>query len=436
MEEPTGLYIGQQENELEFKVSSIQLIGYRGFELEEFELSDLTVFVGINGSGKSTALQALALLLEDIVRRIGTKARKGNAPIFFDFREKQSTLLLTGELKWAGFQYRFSRRWNKFNRSVSETRLRIQDIEKHPTLLLTLKYSSEPPETIPILGFYPVARAVDKVPLRIRASETLSRLSGYDLAFTGDRTFISFFEWFRNQEDVENEVIRETRNPDYRDPKLNAVRSAIEQALPGYQNLKVVRKPRLLMKVSKGKESLAIQQLSDGERGALSLIGDIAKRMALLNPHLDNPLLSPGCILIDEVDQHLHPQWQRKIVSTLRSIFPNVQFVLATHSPIVCGSVESANILILENGTARSASTYGWTMKTILQEVFGINERPDEIADLIRALDERIDHQDVVGAKQTLNELKKTLPSDDPEVIRADVILPLLKHSEETSERD
>jgi predicted ATP-binding protein involved in virulence len=86
-------------------------------------------------------------------------------------------------------------------------------------------------------------------------------------------------------------------------------------------------------------------QLSQGEK-SLILVGDIARRLAMMNPKLDNPLLGKGIILIDEIDMHLHPQWQRSIIQRLQTTFPNCQFILTTHSPLVISDTQ--NILVYD----------------------------------------------------------------------------------------
>lgn len=117
------------------------------------------------------------------------------------------------------------------------------------------------------------------------------------------------------------------------DPHLEAVREALRQFLPEFDNLTVRRNP-LRMEVEKNGERLTVNQLSDGEKCLIALIGDLARRLAIANPVLRNPLDGEGVVLIDEIDLHLHPKWQRLVVPKLRTVFPNCQFVISTHSPM------------------------------------------------------------------------------------------------------
>lgn len=128
---------------------------------------------------------------------------------------------------------------------------------------------------------------------------------------------------------------------------------------------------------------IPVSQLSDGYKCTLSLIADIAYRMAILNPQLLDRVLveTDGIVLVDEIDLHLHPTWQKRILKDLMNIFPKVQFIVSTHAPEVINSVKSDSIVILKNSEAVSAfdETYGKDANTILREIMNVSSRPDEI---------------------------------------------------------
>lgn len=120
--------------------------------------------------------------------------------------------------------------------------------------------------------------------------------------------------------------------------------------MPGFSNLRVQRSPLGLM-LDKGKETLNILQLSQGEKSLISLVADISRRLILLNPSLDCPLDGQGVILIDEVDLHLHPRWQQEVITRLNRTFPNIQFIVSTHSPQILTTVRKENIFrVLNDG--------------------------------------------------------------------------------------
>ena len=97
-------------------------------------------------------------------------------------------------------------------------------------------------------------------------------------------------------------------------------------------------KPQLL--IEKQGAVIPVAKLSDGERGMLALVFDLTRRLAQANPNLDDPAAEGvGVVLIDEIDLHLHPEWQRTIVTNLPETFPRLQFIATTHSPQVIGEV-------------------------------------------------------------------------------------------------
>ena len=125
---------------------------------------------------------------------------------------------------------------------------------------------------------------------------------------------------------------------EYEDVSLKAVKTAMLAMLDGFKDIHIMVKP-YSMKVYKGSETLDILQLSDGEKCTLALFGDLARRLAIANPSMTNPLEGQGVVLIDEIELHMHTSWQRKIVNVLKSTFPNIQFIITTHSPQVLGEV-------------------------------------------------------------------------------------------------
>ncbi|RYG32911.1 hypothetical protein EON81_19495 [bacterium] len=412
------------EDSLPFQVGDCSINGYRALGSAEFALGPTNLVVGVNGAGKTTVLRALALLLEDIARRIGPSTVEGQKPNSFDARGK--TIRLYAEIVAESAPHYLSRIWKEADGAVTERRP-TTSMSGAATLAKiywqSLDDEEEDEKTLPLLCFYPISRTVSEIPLKARKEEPGSRRDAYARAFTAERHFASFFQWFRELEDYENESGRK------RDPHLKAVRKAIETAMPGYTNLRVSRRPRLRMLIDKGDEMLSIQQLSDGEQGVLTLIGDIARRAAILNPHLKDPLASPGCVLVDEIDQHLHPQWQRRVVETMRKVFPNLQFVFTSHSPIVCGSVEPDSLLVLREGHVESRSVYGWSIADILKSIFDVDERPQSVHNDLLELDKALDRGDLKAARKTLSGLLDVLPETDPEVVRANVLLPILEEA-------
>ena len=175
-------------------------------------------------------------------------------------------------------------------------------------------------KSMPIFVNYGVNRIVLDVPVRA-PKEQFVKLDAFDKAIESTIDFRNLFKWFRNQEDIENQIkVRD--DSDYEDKSLAAVKKAMLAMLDGFEDIRIERRP-LAMKVNKNGKSLKIDQLSDGEKCTIALFGDLARRMALANPGKDvNPLEGSGVVLIDELDLHMHTSWQRKVLNVLRDTFP------------------------------------------------------------------------------------------------------------------
>lgn len=164
-------------------------------------------------------------------------------------------------------------------------------------------------------------------------------------------------------------------------------------------------------------------QLSDGEKCQLALAGDLARRLAIANPSLRNPRNGQAVVLIDEVDLHLHPSWQRTIVPRLTETFPNCQFIVTTHSPQIASEVDEGMVALLKR-TAAGVSVlypegiYGHDTNRILEDFMGVAERPQPIKDALTELFRVIEESDLEGAKTIVARLNDQIGSD-PQLTRA-----------------
>ena len=201
---------------------------------------------------------------------------------------------------------------------------------------------------MPVFVNYGVNRAVWDVPVRVTNREQFTKLSAFDKAIESKIDFTTLFRWFRNQEDIENQEKARGMH-EYEDKSLAAVKKAMLSMLDGFEDIHIERKP-LAMVVKKDGKYLKINQLSNGEKCTIALFGDLARRMALANPKLDDPLEGTGVVLIDELELHMHTSWQRKVLRVLKETFPNIQFIITTHSPQILGEVnEEFNLYFLKN---------------------------------------------------------------------------------------
>ncbi|STZ01056.1 recombination protein F [Moraxella lacunata] len=205
---------------------------------------------------------------------------------------------------------------------------------------------------------------------------------------------------------------------DYVNINAKTIRLAIER-FTDFRNIRIERKGTPKMVVEKDGEKLDVNQLSQGEKSLLALVGDIARRLAILNPSLDNPLQGEGVVLIDEVDLHLHPKWQQNLIDKLTKTFPNVQFILTTHSPHIVSDNPDVLVYILDNGELRQYhNAYGEDVNTLLNGVFGVSERTPEIAEKFKMIGDYIGDKQLDNAKNLIDELSQILPKNHTHLLR------------------
>lgn len=184
------------------------------------------------------------------------------------------------------------------------------------------------------------------------------------------------------------------------------------------------------MTVQKSGIELSVNQLSDGERNTLALVGDIARRLSLLNlkGDADAILAGQGVVLIDEIELHLHPKWQREVISKLETTFPNCQFIVTTHSPQVLSQVHEDDVWILrlnqqgEVEAARPQASYGLDSNRILEEIMDVPERPQEAKDQLELLFRLLSAKDRGRAESEINAISEKY-GDLPELTQARALL-------------
>jgi len=209
--------------------------------------------------------------------------------------------------------------------------------------------------------------------------------------------------------------------------EIRIVTKAIENFINGYSNLRIKRIPRPHMLVDKNGETFNLEQLSDGEKNLIALVGDIARRLSIANPYSSEPLKGDGVILIDEIDLHLHPSWQRLIIPKLTELFPNCQFFVTTHSPQVLGHVKPENIFLLNNENnklsySKPTESYGKNTDRILEDILGVDARPKNQKDALHEIYALIQQNEIKNAKKKIEELE-FLIGEDSELVKARVLI-------------
>jgi predicted ATP-binding protein involved in virulence len=208
----------------------------------------------------------------------------------------------------------------------------------------------------------------------------------------------------------------------------------LNSLLPGFKNLKLQLEPKPRFFIEKNSTRLPLEQLSDGERGLIALAFDLTRRLALANPESENPIIEgKASVLIDEIELHLHPLWQRQVLNRLKEIFANCQFIATTHSPLVLGEVEARCVRFLDRDDLGRVfctvpnEAYGMDANRVLEELMGARVRTREMDDQLKVLFQQIDNEDFDAARQTMNALREKLGEHDPELTRASSLIKFLK---------
>ncbi|MEN9610251.1 MAG: hypothetical protein RLZZ628_1065 [Bacteroidota bacterium] len=424
------------------RIKSLQLINFRCFENLELEFSDrLTVILGINGSGKTTILDALNFPLARFVMNLRKKAfmnylytkdvKNGANYCSIAFKVAIDNQVMTDEYDkrlinpketftyQAGILYKMiTSPYQPFDKYLKEF--------KKKTII-----------NLPVFVYSRSDMMENK--LNPKYNEVIKQLLAYD-DYVKPRLhdFHFFSNWFESLTNYEN-ATRLDGNPAYRNPQLQLIRQVLsffmaQMHQSHFKDLRIkksVQDETLFslasskLIITKNNIDLDLMQLSAGEKSLLLLVIDIAMRLAIANPSRENALEGEGIILIDEIELHLHPQWQRQIIPALMATFPNCQFIVTTHSPQVVSQVKKENIIILDNNKIiqNVPFTYGKDSNTLLNEVFQTPERPIEIQKQLDRCFKLIDMEKWVEAKNALRDLAAILGENDPEILRANAML-------------
>lgn len=394
-------------------IEDIEIHNYKGFaDCEVTFHPKLNVFIGNNSSGKTTFLTAVMKALYGITRnfvnnnsysenlelndtdinynadnsyiKINVKNFPGYDKDLVSIVTKGSTVELI----------------DKINESVSQTNQFIGWFNKEISHGLS---------TIPIIKFYPANRgSTEYIEYFDSPVYRDSHLETWANIYQNNVSYNRFFHWFFEHETNELRFQRDLNDFNAQSPELKGVRIALRKAFEiiGYGEVTIKTKqikrnnnnklsPTLVIENLNTGKSDIIEYKSYGEKALIVLIADIAYNLSIAKDFLNDDyfLNSPGVVIIDEMENHLHPSWQREIVPILTTIFTGIQFFIATHSPQIIGSVNSESLFICQNFNIRKVhlKTKGEDSNTLLRHIFNSTERPKEYIDLINQFNDLID---------------------------------------------
>jgi recombinational DNA repair ATPase RecF len=426
------------------ELKRLTLTQFRAFEQAEFVFTPgMNLIAGINGAGKSTVLDVLRVLLSQTLPEFTASKSK---PDFFTADDiAVGRDYLTAELQFEAlgmdFSYLAHKQGEEYGNKPSQPKS-VPEPAHHVGRRQRIALRRAPKKGYRLPEYYELytdediprqSKANSEQPFAVYFSTRRSLLSrtssskaqrsvgGQAVAFAEallvhrELSAREFAEWWLVREALASEGDKKAKLI------LHELRSAVLAFLDTFSDLRAMHgDDGATLKLTKGNIELDARQLSDGERGILSLVLDLARRLAQANPNLDEPLHNGrAVVLIDELDLHLHPRWQRTIVQKLIETFPGCQFIATTHSPQIIGEVPPEQIILLEQGKQpyRPDQSLGMDSNWILQILMDTPDRNEETTRELERISDLIEDGEYEEAAAAIQQLREQIPSD-PELAR------------------
>ncbi len=423
------------------KINNIAITNFRCFKSLNINFnSKMNVIIGNNGVGKTAILDAISVAMGGFFLGIDSVPANGIKKEDVRFLTKSVGSTIDRQPQYpvvieCNAELDNNATWvRELNTESGNTTYgKAEKIKAYAQNLQSKIRSGDPDTCLPIISYYGTGRLwaqKRKKQAEKGNKDRANRFLGYTDCLSAESNEKFMLDWFEKMTYVKLQEEKDV-------PELQAVLGAIEQCYlesgANVSDVKVqfsVKSGQLEITYKDNNNDICrhpFHELSAGYRNMLSLVADIAYRMAMLNPHLLGDVVkkTEGVVLIDEVDLHLHPIWQKRILSTLTSIFPKVQFIVTTHAPSVISSVKADELLILdgENLTSFGSEVYGKDVNSILSEIMGTSERPDEITKMFDDFRSLLDNGQYAEARVKLDELRSILGENDSEVISSAISL-------------
>ncbi len=441
-----------------FYLDSINISNFK--KISELEINfhkNLTVFIGENGVGKTSLLESIRKNLMWIAGATLKKNSNGGTLDKDDVNNKNKVQGVYIDCEFQiGNSYKFKGRVARAPEGI------VSDLKSELTqyraigknLRILNEYKSI---NLPLLALYGIDR-LPKDSTKSKVSDS-DKIDGYDGSLQSKASFHIFIEWLikllkisktvvdsSEKLKIQNQVdtllqagadkkesplyeLYENLNSilnQYPDDQIkNRSRKTIESLEKLFRKIYPDLKHIELINEDDGEDKVAfhlknevifLHQVSDGQRVLFGLIGDIARRLLLLNDVSDSPFNGRGIILIDEIELHLHPSWQQKIILILRDSFPNLQFIVTTHSPHVITTVEHECIRSIYIDSKTNTFKYtipsftkGAESNVVLEDVFDVDSRPKWHIESTEWLNQYTDlvNRDLWDSEEAVNLRKK-----------------------------
>ena len=410
-----------------FHLRELRVENYRCFETLTLPLEeDTTVLFAENGGGKTALLTAiaigLAVLQRSAPRSLKLDPRRDPRMRTLDDKGRREPVGGPCKVAWtAAVGETESVEWSTTVQPASGRKT-----EKHQPILEAIERVRVPGDRWPLFAWYGVDRLSRSRGRARKAARTRDRWEAYASSLDPSLDDAPLLQWL--QDEMLGDVARRRQD----EPERffdKAVMDATARATPGVVNAwydPVEQSP--MVRFEDGHVA-SWSELSDGYHVFIALVADIARRAVMLNEidGAEAPARVEGVVLIDELDLHLHPDWQRVALPRLRAAFPRLQLVVTTHSPQVLSSAENRQVRRLFNGKIQEYQVFveGRDTNAILREYMHTDDRDEEGTRDLQALHDAIDQGDRVEAERLYNELLARWGGLDPALIRAKALIDL-----------
>jgi predicted ATP-binding protein involved in virulence len=412
------------------RIDRIKIKNFKGFEEMEFELNPhFTVFIGDNAKGKTSVLDALAVAAGSFLRGIDVAMHEARGIEKHEVRIKTIDgqprpqlpveIAAYGEVNGIYLAEGWKRTVNKLTKKITTTFAAARNIEATASEMLKNSRISGG-VTFPVLAYHGTGRLWaehDEKDLYKTQREGVGM--AYLRCLSPKSSSKEFLSWYKTYED-------EVRKFDAPTEKilLQAFNQAIIAMIPDakWSDIAFSFKENDLIgifRTENGVEKLLFSQLSDGYRNLIGMVADIAYRCIKLNPHLGENVieLTPGLVLIDELDLHLHPNWQKRIVADLKSVFKNIQFVATTHSPFIVQSLRTEELVNLDEVHGLDNDPTQYSVEEISESEMGVRnvkrsrefmEMQEKAKEYFELIKNRADKEAIAQAEETRSKIRKT----------------------------
>lgn len=339
------------------KIRNITIQNFKGFERKEFSFNpNVTVLIGDNGSGKTTILEALSFILgtfflgvDGISSRSLKQSEKRRVALSPDNIEVQLPFSISVQHSLAGQDFSWERSTNKQLGGATSYKDARDLINMAEAYTDRVRDKDVMPDDLPLIAYYGTGRLAREKHEKLAYAKKGSRLDGYYIALDPTTCKKRFLSWFKTFEDSKLKFNKD-------DTLYIAFTNAITSMVPSWNKLHFSWELDDMLGQLNNKEWMPFSDLSDGYQNIIRLAADIAYRAVTLNPHLGEQavLETEGVVLIDELDMHLHPTWQKNVIADLKKTFPKIQFIITTHSPFIVQSLRADELINLDHQSGES----------------------------------------------------------------------------------